>query len=530
MNVGKDCFVDTPVKSADGIVLTIKNCRLPKKLQRPLDTRAFTSPVSAITPYQVRIKGSADVRIAVALKQEMPFTLKRDGSIVFLDVTNPPAAEAADLAAAPKAEKSTEKEFVDRPMPETVSPPIVVSEHYVESAPEPGRKVYTGRRVTLEFADADVRKIFQLIAEVSNLNFLIGDDVTGTMSLKLVNVPWDQALDVILQSRGLGMQREGNIVQIKPKNKIQTQEEEDLQAKKIRERSMPLLTEVYDVNFASIGDVESQFNKVKSERGTVIQDQRTNRVIVKDIAPALTEMHSLLKTLDIPEKQVLIEARIVEATADTTRSLGIKWGAAWDHDNSKIGFGGAVTAVATGSAFGPGIAFGTLINHSLDMKLEALATINQVKIVSTPKILTLNNKQAKITQGSQVPYFTSSAEGPKVEFVAAELTLEVTPHITSDGSVILKVSAKNDSVGADVNTGNGASAPQINTKQAESEMLVRNGETTVIGGIYLDRDTDSDTGVPFLMDIPLIGRLFKSNSKAKNRSELLIFITPKIIM
>lgn len=533
MNVGKDCIVGTPVKSADGIMLTIKHCRLPKNLQRPLDTRAFASPVSAVTPYQVRIKGVNDVRVAVALKRGMPFSLKREGRVVFLDVTNPPPSESAELVKSPLATKAPEREYVDRALPETAQPREVAKEQPVTVTTESGKKVYTGRRVTLEFADADVRKIFQLIAEVSNLNFLIGDDVTGTMSLKLVNVPWDQALDVILESRGLGMQREGNIVQIKPKNKIQSQEEEDLQAKKARESAMPLVTEVYDVNFASVSDVESQFNKVKTERGTVIQDTRTNRVIVKDIAPAQKEMRALLKTLDIPEKQVLIEARIVEATEDSTRNLGIQWGAQWDNGNSRIGFGGAVTGIATGDALGlPGLTFGTLINHSLDLRLEALATINQVKIVSTPKILTLNNKAAKITQGSQIPYVTTSAEGTKVQFVAAELTLEVTPHITADGNVILKVSAKNDSVGADVNVGTaaGATAPAINTKQATSEMLVKNGETTVIGGIYLDRDTNADTGVPFLKDIPLIGGLFKSNTKAKNRSELLIFITPKIVM
>lgn len=540
LNVGRDCQVGTPKKSADGITLTIKNCRLPKKLQRPLDTRAFPSPVGSVTPYQVRIKGGTDVRIAVVLKREMPFSLKRDGKLVYLDITNPPEPEAAKLAVVPSAAKTPKKEFVDRPLPEQVQPTEIFPERQMSSARGAGKKVYTGRKVTLEFADADVRKIFQLIAEVSNLNFLIGDDVSGTMSLKLVNVPWDQALDVILETRGLGMQRDGNIVQIKPKSKIQSQDEEDIQAKKARERSMELLTEVFEVNYASISDIEKQFNKLKSERGSVFQDQRTNRVIVKDIAPALGEMRALLKTLDIPEKQVVIEARIVEASSDFTRELGIQWGLHGTNtggdllglSRADIGFGGGVNRDAgTAGTFGPGLAagfsFGQLINNAtLDMKLEAFSLIGQIKVVSTPKVLTLNNKQAKITQGTQVPYATTSAEGTKIEFKAAELTLEVTPHITADGNIIMKIQAKNDSVGTEFAQG----PPAINTKQATTEMLVKNGETTVIGGIYLDRDSNSDAGVPFLMDIPLIGGLFKSNQKQKNRSELLIFITPKIVM
>jgi type IV pilus assembly protein PilQ len=197
-----------------------------------------------------------------------------------------------------------------------------------------------------------------------------------------------------------------------------------------------------------------------------------------------------------------------------------------------IGFGGGVNrTISTAGTFGPGVAagmtFGRLINNAtLDMKLEAFASVGQIKVVSTPKVLTLNNKQAKITQGTQIPYSTVSAEGTKIEFKAAELTLEVTPHITADGSIVMKIAAKNDSVGTAFASG----PPAINTKQATTEMLVKNGETTVIGGIYLERDSDADAGVPFLMDIPLLGGLFKSNQKQKNRSELLIFITPKIVM
>jgi len=309
-----------------------------------------------------------------------------------------------------------------------------------------------------------------------------------------------------------------------------------LAAKKASERLMELKTAVFDVNYASVDEVASQFAMLKSDRGIITKDARTSRVIVKDIQPALDDMRSLLKTLDSPEKQVMIEARIVEATSTFTRDLGVQWGLNYkDGSASVVGvnsvettFGGVVSTAGPGSSgsggLGLGMAFGKLTsNIQLDMRLAAAATIGQVKIISTPKVVTLNNKAAKISQGQSIPYQTTSAEGTKTEFVEAALTLEVTPHITADGSVSMKIKASNNSPGT-------GSPPPINKKEATTELVVSNGDTTVIGGIYVDSDTESDTGVPFLSDIPLLGWLFKSNSKLKTKTELLIFITPKIVL
>ncbi|GLI37057.1 type IV pilus secretin PilQ family protein [Geobacter hydrogenophilus] len=523
------CDVEKPVKSAEGLTLTLKNCILPRKWQRHLDTSAFASVVQKVTPYQVKVKGRHDVKVQVALRRQTSYELRREGGVIYLDLKNP-----ADITAPPVASESTMPAESERPAP------VVVKSQAV--SPGDGKKVYTGRRITLEFSDADIRKIFQLIAEVSNLNFIVGDDVTGTISLKLVNVPWDQALDVILENKGLGMQRDGNIVQIRPKSKILTLADEEQKAKKTREQGMELKTEVFDVNYAAVGDIANQFNALKSERGLISSDVRTNRVIVKDIAPALAEMKALLKSLDIPEKQVLIEARIVEATSDFSRDIGVQWGIHYKDGSASIlningvdtGFGGIVTPpppVGFPSASTPGgqvgISFGTLTsNLQVDMRLSAAATAGLVKIVSSPKVVTLNNKAAKISQGKMQPYLnTSSTEGAKTEFVEAALSLEVTPHITADGSISMKIKATNNSVGA---AAVGAQPP-INKKEATTELLVKNGETTVIGGIYVDDDTETNTGVPFLMDIPLLGWLFKSNNKTKTKTELLIFITPKIV-
>lgn len=261
-------------------------------------------------------------------------------------------------------------------------------------------------------------------------------------------------------------------------------------------------------------------------------------MIVKDIEPALAEMRALLKNLDLPEKQVLIEARIVEATSTFTRDLGVQWGLHYKDGSASIlnvnamdaGFGGIVTPppasgfpTATSSGGAVGISFGKLTNNfQVDLRLSAAAVAGLVKIVSTPKVVTLNNKAAKISQGQSIPYQTTSAEGTKTEFVEAALTLEVTPHITADGSISMKIKASNNSAGT-------GSPPPINKKEATTELLVKNSETTVIGGIYVDSDTDENRGVPFLMDIPLLGWLFKSNTKNKTKTELLIFITPKIV-
>ena len=379
------------------------------------------------------------------------------------------------------------------------------------------KKIYTGRKVTLEFSDADVRKIFQLIAEVSNLNFLIADDVSGTISLKLVNVPWDQALDVILDSKNLEMKRDGNIVQIKPKGKFKTQEQEDAEAKREREKRMELITRVFPINFAALGDMERQFRELSSKLpGTsIISDARTNKIIVTDNETRLKNMGDLLVKLDTPEKQVMIEARIVEASSTFTRDLGVQWGIHYKDGSASFlginqldtGFGGVLTQTPPTSGFqgfdtaggAMGLSFGKLTsNIQVDMRLSAAATAGLVKIISTPKVVTLNNKPAKISQGQSIPYQTTSAEGTKTQFVQATLSLEVTPHITDDGNIGMKITATNNSPG----TGN---PPSINMKEATTELQVMNGETTVIGGIYVDSDSESNSGVPFLMDIPLLG-------------------------
>ena len=519
LKVGGTCVATEPSKESQGFSFSVKKCFLPRNLRRTLVTGAFATPVQSVTPRQVSVKGVPETRLLVKLNQAVTWSLHQESGTILLDINHPKIPPTPPL-----------------PLPLPLPVPL----------PEPssagGKKLYTGRKVTLEFVDADIRKIFQLIAEVSNLNILLGDDVTGTITIRLVDVSWDQALDVILESKGLAMRAEGNIVLIKPQSKFKSSDEEALESKRSREKLMELKTRVFDVNFAQSSDVVTQFKTLGSGRSdsSITQDERTNKVIVTDIEPAVTRMQKFLESIDIPEKQVLIEARIVEASNSFTRDLGIQWGVHYRDASASLlgvnslnsGFGGAVSSPPTSGTSGPGMAtgisFGTLAsNISLDLRLSAAVTADLIKIVSTPKIATLNNKAAKITQGQSIPYQNTTANtGAVTQFVEAALSLEVIPHITPDGSVMMKIKASNNSPGP---VPPGGTAPAINKKEATTELIVRNGETTVIGGIYIDNDTENNSGVPFLMDIPFLGRLFRSNTKSKLKTELLIFITPRIL-
>lgn len=544
------CVAGKPAKNKKGYSLTIKGCRLPANLQRPLNTSAFASEITSIAPISIKGKTAPETRIMVSLRHSLPNDLKKDGNSFQWDFTEPvkpakaeqsvKASQATAVTLKPKA--PSEKDLVDAKLEQMQSKPDKPTEEAFllgKASQEVSRpeKKYTGRKVTLEFSDADIKKIFQLLAEVSNQNILVSDDVTGTISLKLVNVPWDQALDVILENKGLGMQKEGNIVQIRPRSKMKSLDDEAVEMRLTEEKKMPLSTVIFDINFAGLSEIETQFKNLKSKRSdsSISSDTRTNKIIVVDIDPNINKMRKLLEELDIPEKQVMIEARIVEASSTFARDIGVKWGFGYADGSASFGninaaagtMGGVVSSIlptATTGGIATGVSFGKLLsNFQLDMRLSAAASVGQIKIVSTPKVMTVNNKAAKISQGQMIPYQnTSSTDGAKTEFIEAALSLEVTPHITADGSVNMKIKASNNTAGV-------GSPPPINKKEATTELVVRDGETTVIGGIYVDSDTEGETGVPFLSDIPLFGNLFKSNSKNKVKNEMLIFITPRIL-
>lgn len=523
--------VEQPTKSEGFVTFKVHNALLPRHLQRSYEAREFTSPVLRITPIQIRSSKGEDTIIRIAMRADAGYSLRKEADMVYLDFEHPADLVVESTSGARKAAALTQP----------AAAPAAVEQQLVQSQAPTGKRTYVGRKVTLEFADAEVRKIFQLLSEVSNKNFVLGDEVTGAISLKLVNVPWDQALDIILDTKGLDKREEGNIILIRGKGKFKSLLDEEQEIRKAALKSEPLETRMFDVNYADIAGIVTQFTALKTDRGVITSDARTNKVIVKDVKTALDDMAMLLKNLDVPEKQVMIEARIIEASTSFTKSLGIHWGLYTDPNiggglginNLQTSFGGLTSTdpmTSDGFTQVPGaftdIAFGTIgANVKLNMRLNAAATAGLVKIISTPKVATLNHKTAKITQGQQIPYTSATSDKIETKFVEAALSLEVTPHINANGTIVLKIDAKNDAPDRQTSVG----TPPINKKQATTEMLLRDGETTVIGGIYVDRDTEGADGVPWLMDIPFIGHLFKSTNTEKSKSELLIFITPRIL-
>jgi type IV pilus assembly protein PilQ len=405
---------------------------------------------------------------------------------------------------------------------------------------------YVGRRISLDFQDAEITNVIRLIADVSNLNIVLGEDIKGKVTLKLLNVPWDQALDIILKMNNLGQIREGNIIRVATLSNISKQQEEEAKAKDTQIRSEDLLTRVISVNYSKAKDLSEPLKKILSTRGDITIDDRTNTMIVKDIEKNLNDVERLVKTLDTRTPQVVIEARVVQVAPTFNRSLGIQWGANYrDISNGNIvginspsassPFGTptpdfAVNLPAASNFGGVGFNFGRLTDNpfNLDLRLSAGESQGLTRVVSTPKISVLDNQEAKIEQGESIPFATVAQAGatPSTTFVDANLTLLVTPHISSDGGVMMKIKITKNAPGE---VRPGAAGPSILKKEATTNILVKDGETTVIGGIYETSKTDSVSGVPYLMDIPILGWFFKTNTKREDTSELLVFLTPHIV-
>lgn len=547
--------IQEPEAEGDLIRFGVKNALISRALRRSVDPSGFPSAIRMVTPYTVMVHGSQDVRFAVELKGPVPYRLQKEGNVLRFVVDDGPFAE------------STPKPLETRRVAVPVATRVASFGETVSESAGPGRRgaapvmapsfaptagsiesglvqseAFSGQKISLVFDDANIRNILQLIAEVSDLNIIAGDEVKGTITLRLVDVPWDQALKLIMDIKGLGMLREGNIVRIMPKEQIRKMQQEQFAASRALEKMEDLVTEVMTVNYTDVGSVASRSKGRLTERGNIIEDVRDKKLIVTDIPSAVADIRALISLLDTPERQVLIEARIVEASSTFSRDLGVNWGISYDNNPTGVsgvagdtGLGGSFAlnpaSIAAGSAgFGSAFTFGRvgLDKVVLDLRLSALEQSGHGRIVSTPRVSTLNGQEAEISQGTEIPYTTTSDQGTKTEFKKAELSLKVTPEINPDGSIFLEIEAKNDSRGATVPTGLG-SAPAIDTKKAETKVLVHDGETTVIGGIFIEDQQKSEAGVPWLKDIPGLGHLFKSRSVSNERRELLIFITPRIL-
>jgi len=436
---------------------------------------------------------------------------------------------------------------------------------------DPSKKKYKGDLLSLNFQDIEVRAILQILADFTGLNIVVSDSVKGNLTLRLQNVPWDQALDIILRTKGLAMRQNGNVVYIAPTEEVAAREKLDLESHKTVQELIPLRTEIIQVNYAKAGDIaqllkkksgdKAQEQSVLSARGDVVADERTNSLIVKDVPDKIAEVRELVTKLDMPARQVLIDSRVVIASNDFSRNLGAKFGVSGVQQagSGVNAVSGTTTATNTmvnsavsnlssnGQPFpvsvpgladrigvnlpagGTSLAFAILrSDYLVDLELSALQAEGQGEVVSNPKVVTADLKKATILQGRQIPYSTVSEAGTKIEWKDAFLKLEVTPQITPDDRVRMDLLVSKDEEGSLV-TVSGVQSASIDKREVSTQVMVNNGETVVLGGVFEQTKTNNVSKVPLLGDVPLLGYLFKNTKKGDTKRELLIFVTPQIL-
>jgi type IV pilus assembly protein PilQ len=440
---------------------------------------------------------------------------------------------------------------------------------------------YKGERISLSFQSVEIRSLLQIIADVAGSNVVVSDSVSGEIAIRLQNVPWDQALDIILLTKGLGMRREGNVMLVAPLTELAARDKAEAEANRQVAELAPLRTELIQVNYAKASDIaallKSKESSVLSDRGRVSVDERTNTLLVVEAREILSEVRSLVAKLDIPVKQVLIESRIVIANNDYSKELGARFGINAVAENGKNGMittsGSVATttervndfvnngfpvpvgrtppigsgidsqeAEASGGADRFNISLPAATNagrialavlgadYLVDLELSALQAEGRGEVISSPRVITANAKEASIEQGVEIPYQESASSGATtIVFKKAVLSLTVTPQITPDNRIIMDLGVKKDSIGEIVPTGNGGTAPAIDTREVNTQVLVNNGSTVVLGGVYEEENVDTVTKIPLLGDIPFLGALFRNKMNVANKDELLIFVTPKIL-
>ena len=433
------------------------------------------------------------------------------------------------------------------------------------------KKEYVGERLNLSFQDIETRAVLQLLADTAGINMVISDSVRGNVTLRLQDVPWDQALDVVMRGKGLDMRREGNVMMVGPAAELAARDKERLAALKEVGELSPLRTEYIQVNYAKATDLAALIKSGKggsllSERGNVSIDDRTNTLLLQDTAERLTDIRRLVSTLDIPVRQVLIEARIAIVNDDFSREIGTRWGFTGVQQNGNSGLyaltgsgTGADTIVSSGLANlqSTGNPFPVSVptqsdrymvnlpaanpagraalailgsDYLVDLELSAAEAEGRGEVISSPRVITANQKEATIEQGVDVPYQQSASSGATtISFKKAVLSLKVKPQITPDNRVILDLSVTKDSVGQNVPTGTGGFTPSIDTRRIDTQVLVNDGQTVVLGGILETEKRDTENKVPLLGDIPVLGYMFKSKNSVNNKKELLVFVTPKVL-
>ena len=533
-----DASTPVDIRQEGGRVVAIfKDTDLPAELMRRLDVMDFATPVTTVDTLRTNL----DTRIVISAEGKYEQLAYQSDNEFTIEI-NPTTAEAEEG-----------------------------SNLFSET------KEYEGQRLTLNFQDIETRAVLQLLAETSGRNIVVSDTVQGNVTLRLRNVPWDQALDIVMTTKGLDMRQNGNVIIVAPAEEIAARETADLEAQQAIAELEPLYSEFLQVNYAKAGDLAGLIsgdagsgNSMLSDRGSIAVDDRTNTLLVQDTAENLQDMRRMVSTLDVPIKQVLIESRIVVVNDDFSRDLGIRLGVTGLNENSAGDGGQFISGTGTGTdtmlnsaidnlgdpangtifpvqvpqlgnrynvnvpiADAAGrFALAVLENDFLvDLELTALEAEGRGEIVSTPRVITANQKEARIEQGVEIPYQQSASSGATtVQFKKAVLSLTVTPQITPDNNIIMDLTVHKDSVGDIISTGGlGGTVPSIDTRAVETQVLVADGQTVVLGGIYETERRETIKKVPFLGDIPILGALFRSKQRVDNKAELLIFVTPRIL-
>jgi len=513
------------------IEITVKNAFIAKDKEQVIDAASLNGPVSEIAVYNEKdnVKIIAKMKSA---KHDLKIEESAQGSDFVFNFKNEKVQGVAGYS---------EAQIVRLPQAAVAQEEGGEEEKggAVKMEDEPVQ--YTGKKINLDFKEVDILDILRLMSDISKLNIIAGDDVKGTVTVRLVDIPWDEALDVILKSKSLGKERFGNIIRVATIRTMQREKEEELAKKNAQKKLEPVKVRLVPVNYAMADKLVPQIKELLSDRGTVSYDQRTNVLIVKDVEEILDKSEQLVDYLDTQTPQVLIEARIVEATSTAALGLGIQWGTNHTYTDANghptnavfpynLGVGANVAVPGPADPTGTmGFTFGSVgMINDLNLTLNVMESDGKIKIVSSPKVATLDNKEAMIQQGTSIPITTRGTGGDvTTKYVDASLILKTTPHITADGSILLNIEINKSE--PDWSNSNYLGEPSIIKKEAKTEILIKSGDTVVIGGVYTNLTSKTKRQVPLLGSIPVLGWLFKSQESRVERSELLIFLTPRIM-
>ena len=552
-------FTTSQTGEAGRSVMVLRDVELPQELEQTLESDGDGGAVRFVSSYE---QSDGDVHMEADLRSDASEVVRQDGNSVVWEFApdaagsgDEPMADSDDgrLVEDSNPERPTEGSSVTSQAPNY--PRVVTNPAEVNTVPGMGTQP-----ITIDLRNADIENVLRLVAEESGVNIIAGEDVSGEVTMTLQGVPLDEAFLTILQTEQLGFELRGNVIRVAPQETLNAEEEQRAEARARAQEVEPLEVFLLPINYASASDLTDQVDGLLSPRGSVSVDDRTNTLIIKDLADNLQSIRMLIETLDSQVPQVLIEARIVETNENFNREVGIQWGGDFSMSQGSgnptglifpnvLGVSGGATdseapvegtsenpnyavnlpaTAGTGSGGAMGLTMGSVGGAvNLNMRLSAMEDAGYAKIISAPRIMTLDNREATISQGTSIPISVVSAAGVQTIFVDATLELTVTPHVTPDGNVRMAIEAtKNE---PDFQNTGAQGDPTIIQNQAETELLVGDGDTTVIGGIYTENTGRSVSAVPFLHRIPILGFLFQNHSETENRSELLIFITPRIV-